>query len=129
MVSLLDGAIRREVGRAFRGQLKVGQLRREVSSTVDANGDLVPATPTLYRFEGIREFFSVFSRAQAGIPDTDVKILFILDLITPRTHPRTVPIKDDKVHIERTWYQIRQILEIDPAGASMSVQAFLIPAP
>ena len=126
MASPLDGLVRREIARGLRGQLKKGTLRRDNTGTsVDNYGDPVAGTPKLYAFEGIREFFSVFSKAQAGIPDTDVKILFILGLISPHTRP----IKDDKVYIEHGWYQIRSILEIDPAGASMTVQAFQIPVP
>lgn len=125
MVSLLDRYVKDQVAKGFKGRLKTGTLRRVTATAVDAAGDLDGGTVTTYSFEGIRQFFSVFTKAQANIPDTDVKILIILGLVKPAT----TPLVDDKIYIEGKWHQIRRILEVDPAGASLLAQCFEIPAP
>jgi len=123
MASFLEGSLKKAVAKGFKGKLLKGIVRKVVASAVNNQGDIVPTGIRDYPFEGIRENFSAYYKAQAGIPDTDVSILIILGLTT------TTPDKDDKIYINGTWYQVRKILEIDPAGASAKVQAFSIPLP
>lgn len=125
MVSPLDG-LKKLVAQSLKGQLRKGRLRRDnTGTTTNEFGDPVPGSPKFYTFEGIRENISIMSRAAAGIPDTDVTVLFILGLIKPET----TPIKDDKVFIENLWYQCLEIVEVDPAGATMKWRCFVIPTP
>lgn len=128
MTSLLEGAIKAKIAAGFKGKLTLGTLRREAFSTVDSSGDLTTSTVTTYAFEGIREAFSARYKAQAQIPDTDVSILILLGSVVPATTPK----QDDKIYLEtpwNAWYQVRKVLEIDPAGASCKLQAYEIPTP
>lgn len=124
MASLLEGALKKKIAAAFKGRLTKGMLWRETSGSLDSWGDLMPGTLASYKFEGIRESFSAFYAATAGIPLTDVSILILLGSI------RTTPLQTDELYLDKPWfkwYQIRRILEIDPAQASMKLQCFEIP--
>ena len=128
MVSLLDSALKQKVAAAFKGKLTRGILRKTAGVTRDSNGDRSTGTVTTYTFEGIREDFSLFHKANSGIPETDVRILLILGSLNPAT---TVQ-KDNQIYLNtpwNAWYQVRRVLTIDPAGASCSVQAYEIPDP
>ena len=126
MVSLLEGKLKKIVAQKFKGRLLKGELVVEGGTTVDNYGDVIQADSATYTFEGIRESFSALYLAQAGIPDTDVKILFILGSIKLNGSIVDIqPHQGNKVFIGQParWHQVRRILEIDPAGASMTVQA------
>lgn len=123
MASLLESEIRRRVASAFRGKLMRGTLRREVPVGLDANGDLLPPAVQTFTFEGIRSSFDARFAAQAGIPETDVKILIIAGSC------RTDPKKDDLTLIRGQWVKIRRILKVDPADAAYTLQGFDVPAP
>ncbi|MES0071932.1 hypothetical protein [Mesorhizobium sp. M0058] len=125
MASLLEGPLARTVARAFRGKLSDGVLRRESATTTDALGDPVSPTPATFTFNGIRESFDATFRAQAGIPQTDVGVLVLLESVTPRTAPE----RGDQVYIKAQWHQVREILDQDPASATMRLQCFEISAP
>lgn len=118
-MALLDGQIRNAIASGFAGRLLKGTLTRTTpGGGLDKYGDPISPTTTTYPCEGFVENFSAFYRAQAGIPDTDVKILLIAGLID------TVPQKDDRVTFRGTVYQIRRVLEIDPAEASYTLQGY-----
>lgn len=118
-MALLDGQIRNAIAAGFKGRLLKGTLTRTIPSTeTDDYGDPVGTTTTAYPCEGFVESFSAYYRAQAGIPDTDVKILLIAGLIN------TVPTKDDRVTFRGTTYQIRKTADVDPAGASYTLQGY-----
>lgn len=128
MTSLLDRALKEKIARGFKGRLTKGTLRRDQSTTTDSDGNPIPGTPLTFTIEGIRENFSLYTKANSGIPETDVPILIILGLVKPET----IPVKDDKIFLAtpwNRWHQVRRVLEIDPAGASCRVQAYEIPAP
>jgi hypothetical protein len=128
MASLLEGALKQSIASAFKGKLTLGTLRRVSSTTVDSKGNPVPGTASTFTFEGIREDFSLFSKANSGIPETDVKILVLLGSLNPVTTIK----KDDVLYLSTPWlkwYKVRRILAVDPAGASCSVQAYEIPDP
>lgn len=118
-MALLDGQIRNAIAAGFKGRLLKGTLTRTVASDErDRFGDPVSVTEQTFPCEGFVENFSAFYRAQAGIPDTDVKILLIGGLIN------TVPTKDDRVTFRGATYQIRRIENIDPANASYTLQGY-----
>lgn len=123
MVSPLLNLVRREINKGFQGQLLPGTLRRKVpGSTVDSFGDVTSSTFTTHTFNGMVDTYSAFYRAQAGIPDTDVKILIIAGSLDVE------PQKDDQVKVRDTWYQLRD-KETDPAIAAWTCQAFEIEDP
>jgi hypothetical protein len=125
MASPLEGSLKRAIAKGFAGKLTLGVLRRSTSSGVDDKGDALPPTTTDTRFNGIRSDFSAFSKAQAGIPETDVKILVLLGSMKPEITPK----KDDLIYMRRPWnqwYMCRRVLTIDPAGASCELQAYAV---
>ena len=126
MVSPLEGALKRAIAKGFTGKLTLGVLRRSETSGVDSWGDPLPPTTTDITFNGIREDFSAFTKAQAGIPETDVKILILLGSMKPS---ELTPKKDDLVYMKKPWnqwYMCRRVLSIDPAGASCNLQAYAV---
>lgn len=119
MASPLEGQIAKAIYNGFKGRLLKGTLTRSVASGgLDEYGDPVTVTPQSYGCEGIVENFSAFYRAQAGIPDTDVSILILAQSIA------TVPTKDDTVTFRGATYQIREVLDIDPANATYRLQGY-----
>jgi len=123
LASLLESAIKAQVASAFRGRLLPGTLRRVPYSSVDALGDPTPGAPQTWSFDGIVDSFSAFFAAQAGIPATDSRILIIAgSLATP-------PQKDDQVKLRGKWYQLRRLVEQDPAGATYIFSGYEIEDP
>jgi hypothetical protein len=128
MTSPLEGALKAKIAAAFKGKLTLGSIRRDGTTSVDGVGDEVPGTPSTYTFEGIRESFSTYTKAAAGIPDTDVSILVLLGSVKPVTIAR----QGDQIYLQapwNKWHQVRRVLEIDPAEASQRLQAYEIPDP
>lgn len=125
MASLLQQELAKQLAKAFRGKLLKGTLRRELATTVDEFGDPEVGQVQTYEIEGIRESFQASYALLYGIPQTDVKILLILGLIKPATTPR----KDDKIYIRGQWHQVRKVLDLDPAQASITLQCFEIEDP
>lgn len=119
MASPLESQIAKTIASAFKGLLLVGTIRRELVGSLDPNGDPVISSAD-YRFEGIRDNFSAAYAAAAGVPVTDARILIIAGLSA------IVPKMDDKIKIGGGWYQVRRVLEIDPATASYTLAAFAI---
>jgi hypothetical protein len=127
---LLEGQLAKAIYGGFKGKLLKGQLRRLTpaeSAGLDVLGDDAAApVPALYRCEGFTEDYSDFSRAQAGIPEEDVKVnIFAASL------PAGIrPLKDDTVSFTRagavSWYQLRADAT-DPAEALWVCQAFQLP--
>lgn len=72
--------------------------------------------------EGFVDTYSAFYKAQAGIPESDVKILIIAGSlsITPR--------KDDQIQFRGVWYKVRK-LGTDPGIATWELQSFQIADP
>ncbi|QIG75284.1 hypothetical protein EVC29_055 [Rhizobium phage RHph_Y52] len=113
MASPLEGQIAKAIAKGFKGKLLKGVLTRNVpGGTLDSYGDPVGSSTQTFSFEGFAENFTAFYRANAGIPDGDVSILFIAQTLS------TVPTKDDRVTLRGVTYQLRQLVEADPAGAT-----------
>ena len=123
MASLLESAIKKQVASALSGKLLTGTLRRVGHSTVDTYGDPVAGTPATWAFDGIVDTFSAFYAAQAGIAATDVRILIIAGSLS------VTPTKDDHVKLRDSWYQLRRLVEADPAGATFIFAGFEIGDP
>ena len=85
-----------------------------VSQTVADNGD-VNSTTTTAASKGMVEEYGAFTRAQAGIPDTDVKLIVLQGgvAITPTT--------DSEITIRGVTYSVQRI-EQDPAQAAWTIQ-------
>jgi hypothetical protein len=127
-VGLLSGQLAKAIYAGFKGKLLKAQLRREViaeSGGLDALGDPLATSATLYPCEGFVEGYSAFYRAQAGIPETDSKVNLFASSLAAR------PTKDDKVEIPLAsgqWWQLRKV-DTDPATALWVCQAFQCKAP
>jgi hypothetical protein len=132
MPSILEGSLRSQIAKAFKGRLIKGTLRRTSSTGLDSAGD-PDGSPTVldYAFEGIREAFSLHLKATTGIPADDVSILVLQGTLTPAT---SISRSDEGGAIYlgapwNKWHRIRTLLEIDPAGATARLQCFEIPTP
>lgn len=115
--------MKKAIAKGFKGKLKQGTIRRTTAGGVDQWGDPVPSTTADYLFEGIRESFDASWAASAGIPSTDVAILVLLGSTTIE------PAQGDTVQVEGAWHMVRRVLDIDPAGASMKLQAYEVSEP
>lgn len=122
-MGLLDGDIAKAIFAGFKGRLLKGTLRKETTSGVDEYGDALVSTPVTYSIEGFTDEYTAFYKAQAGIPDTDLKACFFAE-----SAPGVTPGKDDKIKFRSTWYQVREV-DTDPATALWICRAFVIPAP
>jgi hypothetical protein len=132
VAGLIDSGLDRSIYAAFRGKLLKGVLRRLVTpagGALDGDGDPEAATTQLIKLEGFTEAYSRFSRAQAGIPDTDLKLnIFAGSMRGVR------PAIGNQARLDRrggasTWYQIKGPVDIDPAGVLWVCQSFEIEAP
>lgn len=121
MARFTEGPLRRALAAGFKGHLSTGIIRR-YTYTMNSFGDRVPSGHTDYTFEGIRDDFNALYRAQAGIPDSDVRVMVILGLVKPPT----TPVQTDKIFIKNQWHEVRQVLEIDPADATAKLQCYKI---
>lgn len=121
MAGLLEGKIAKAIYKGFKGKLLKGTLTRQVvaeTAGLDENGDPIDVGPQTFPFQGMIENFSAFFRATVGIPDTDVGVLIFAESIS------TVPNKDDKVTLRNRQFQVRKVLEVDPAEATYRLQCF-----
>lgn len=129
-MGLLDGVLAKEIFKGFKGKLLNGTLRRESPATsagLDILGDPIATEPQTWPCQGFTEDYSAFYRAQAGIPETDVRANIFAQSI-----PGVTPTTDDQVAFVRagvtTWYQLRKVTT-DPATALWTAPAFEIPDP
>jgi hypothetical protein len=128
---LLDGYIAKAVYAGFKGRLSPGLLRRSVATSLDDLGDPVSPTTADYDCQGFVDDYSAVVRAKAGIPVTDVKVCIFGQSLAGGS---VRPTKDDVVRMPTragvvTWHQLRERIEVDPAGALYECQAFVIPEP
>lgn len=123
MASMLDSAIKEMVAQGFKGRLSKGVLRRTVVTARDDRGNPSSSTVRSYAFDGIRDSFNAAFAAQAGIKETDVRILIIAGSL------KVAPTIDDKVFIRGQWFQLRRLVDTDPAGAHFVFAGFEIKAP
>ena len=130
-MGILDGPLAQSIYAGFQGKLLVGLLRRtDVAGSGGLNdkGDPNAVAPATYDCQGFVDKFSAFTRKQAGIPETDLKVCIFGASLPAGFEPQ----KDDQVKFTRagvaTWYQLRTA-DVDPAGALWECQGFVIPEP
>lgn len=127
-MGLLDGDLRQSIYDAFKGKLLSGEVRRKVrpsSGANDAHGDPVEVDEQIWSVEGFPDNFSRFTRAQAGIPDSTVKVC-----VFAQSAPSWGPHKDDLVRLGLQWFKLGGgPLEIDPAGALWTLDGEKVEAP
>lgn len=129
MVSLLEGALKKQIAAGFKGQLCKLKLRVAGVGSLDANNDPVEGTAKIYDCEGIRESIDAAWAASAGIEQTDVRILILLGSLKSGA---PLPTKGHQVYVGKPffkWHEVRRVLDTDPAGASTRLLSFEIPAP
>lgn len=125
-MGILDGQLAQAVYAGFKGKLKTGLIRQEIapaSGALDGNGDPIDVSPVFTKIEGFTDQYSAFYKAQAGIPDTDLKVCWFA-----KSAPGVTPGRDDKIKIGATWYQVRDY-RVDPATALWECQSFEIEPP
>lgn len=125
--SLLEGGIAKAIFAGFKGKLLKGTLRRSgvaASGGLDARGDPIVGEPETWGCEGFVDNYSAFTRAQAGIPETDLKVCIFASSLPAGVQPR----REDKVLMRAKWYQLRDV-GADPAQALWECQAFEVAAP
>jgi hypothetical protein len=126
MTSFLVSKLKKDVARAFKGKLKTGKIQNNQGDSQDDFGDIAPPdTAVTYSFNGIRENFDAAWMARALIPETDVSILILLGSVSPVY----IPVQDDLIFIESLWHKVRKVMKIDPAGASIQLQCYVVPGP
>lgn len=125
MVSPLESQIKKQVARAFRGQLLTCALRRASPASLNSYGDPVLGAAETFSFDGIRDSFSLEFALAAGVPVTDARLLVILGSLDPVTLPR----QDDQVMVRSQWFQLRKQVAADPAGATQDWAGFEIEDP
>lgn len=133
MAGILDGSLAQSIYDAFTGQLLTGTYwTRSVpeSGGQDELGDPTAVADTPYSFEGFVDLYSAVTRAQAGIPDTDLKLCIFaksLDVEPVRDGIAKITGPVGSIYVGK-FYQVRE-KAIDPAGALWELQSFEIKDP
>lgn len=127
-MSLLEGDLASSIFAGFKGKLLTGQVRRKrpaSSAALNEHGDPVDLDDETWDIEGFFDNYSRHTRANAGIPDSDIKAC-----VFAQSAPDWTPLKDDLVKLGARWARlVGGPLEIDPAGALWTLQATEIEAP
>ena len=123
MASLLESQLRKQIAQGFKGRLLTGTLRRVTVTAVTDKGDTQTSTAKTYSFDGIVDKFSAAFAVAAGIPETDVRILIIAGSLS------VTPIKDDQIKIRSEWFQLRRLIDRDPALAHYVFAGYAIGDP
>lgn len=121
----------------FKGKLRAGVIR--VPGAVigqDGKGRPERAAPALVAFEGFEDAYSDTTRAQAGIPQSSVRLnIFSASIAAPGIKPTTdqlcrldFPAIPGRAAFSR-WYKLRTRLDTDPAGALWQCEAVVVEAP
>jgi hypothetical protein len=113
MASLLEGALAKAIYAGFKNKLLKGVLTRTTpGSTLDSNGDPIGVSSSTFGFEGFVENFSRYYKRPDGVPDGDVAIMIFAQSI------KTVPTIEDRVVLRGVTYQLRKLVDQDPANAT-----------
>jgi hypothetical protein len=129
-MGLLDGDLAESIYQGFKGKLLSGIFYQRIvpeSGALDALGDPTDLGYTPTPCEGFTDGYSAFTRAQAGIPETDLKLC-----IFANSMPGVVPTQGNfavlNTKLGPKWYEVRK-RATDPAVALWECQAFEIPEP
>lgn len=127
-VSLLEGDLAKAIYDGFKDKLLSGEVRRKrlpISGALDAHGDPVELESQTWQIQGFIDNYSRFTRAQAGIPDSTLKVC-----VFAQSAPDWTPRKDDWVRLGTQWTQLAGgPLEIDPAGAMWTLDGIASEGP
>lgn len=133
-MGILDGSLAQSIRDGFKGQLLTAIYYASsvpASGGKDALGDPTSVARVPHDCEGFVDLYSVTTRAQAGIPETDLKVCIFaksMDGVTPE-RDGLVEITGPATSIYAgKWYQVRK-QGIDPAGALWELQSFEVKAP
>lgn len=124
MASFLDKQLQKAIASGFKGKLLKGTITRTSGEAVDEYGDVIPGDSASFSFEGFVDGFSAYTRAQAGIPDTDAKVCIIAGSLKPFTYPKG----GDRIVIQGRTFNAVKPWATDPAEALFEVQATEIKA-
>lgn len=118
-MGLLDGQLQAVFGSVFKPLLLDGKIEK-IELVDDGYGGYSEA-PTEADIKVMVEGYSAFTRAQAGIPDKDVKLIILQHQVT------ISPDLDSKVRVLAQGEVVEQLFSIqkiekDPAQASWTVQ-------
>lgn len=133
----LDGQLAQSIYDGFKGKLLSGRFYQHAvadSGGLDERGDPLfsqPDDPDGVACEGFIDLYSAFTRAQAGIPETDLKVCLFgrsMPSVTPAANNLfEVTGPSGSIYLGR-WFQVRK-QGIDPAGALWELQSFEVEAP
>ena len=134
-MGMLDGELASSIFDGFKGKLLTGSLRKRTVPTsggLDRAGDPIDSASADHSFEGFIDRYSEFSHAQAGIPESDLKLCIFGKSLAAGIAPERDNIAQitgpaGSIYVGR-WYQIRKAA-IDPAGALWECQSVQIPEP
>ncbi len=128
-----NSRMKKLIAKGFHGRVLTGTIRRKITDSMNDYGDPEASSANTYKFEGVRDTFDAKYRAQALIPEQDVVILVLLGSTKAGYSlpgPDSSGIgQDDQILIAGQWHQVRNVLEVDTAGAHARLQAFVIPDP
>jgi len=129
-MGLLDGDLAASIYEGFKGRLLSGtfyQRRIPDSGGLDQLGDPQDLGYDDFKCEGFVDDYSAFTRAQAGIPDTDLKLCIFAESM-PGVVPEQANFAVLNTKLGPKWYEVRK-RATDPAVALWECQAFEIPEP
>lgn len=126
---MLDG-MAGSIYAGFKGQLRSGVIRRlGAAAGLDGHGRPQDRPPALHRFEGFIDDYSAFTRAQAGIPATSMR----LNIFGASLPVGIIPSKDDLARVDEPagprWVKLLARVDVDPAGALYQCEAQAAVAP
>lgn len=133
-MGLLDGELAQSIYDGFKDKLLTFAYRERTvpdSGALDELGDPLDLASDDTDCQGFIDEYSAFTRAQAGIPDTDLKVCLF-----GKSLPGVTPKREALVHVTGPtgsiyydrWFQIRE-RGIDPAGALWECQSFEVAEP
>lgn len=123
MASLLETKLRKEIGKAFKGKLLKGTLRRVPKTfTLDANRDPIPDPAITFTLEGIADKASSFWIEKVGVPEATSRLTIIADSLA------TTPVQGDQIKLRSQWYAVLKTIT-DPAIAAWEIAAVEIADP
>jgi hypothetical protein len=123
----------KQLAQSFNGKApSVGKVLRQTIDSVNDYGDPVAAANQLYDFQGVRSALAYKYLSKPDLQITDVQIMVfngLTDCPLPLLQTDKILIGPADGSVPSQWHQIRAILEVDPAGATTTVAAFVIKDP
>lgn len=133
MTGILDGSLAQSIYDGFKDQLLTAIYYERLvadSGGTDELGDPTAVADLPHDCQGFIDEYSATVRAQAGIPETDLKVCLFgksLDVTPARGGMVQITGPAGSIYLDR-WFQVRE-KRIDPAGALWELQSFEIKDP